>query len=278
MKAIRADKLSKTYWFYEKEAGIVGSLKALFSGRKVYVDAVRQIDLDIGLGEIVGFIGPNGAGKTTTLKMLSGILHPTAGSLEVMGHTPSRREKAFLKNITLVTGQRNRLFWDLPAREYFDFCRVTYEIPSAAYRSNVDSLVGMAGIGDILDVPQRKLSAGERKRCELVAAFLHSPSVIFLDEPTNALDLINARRIREFIRETGRENRHTVILTSHNMADIEQVCERIIVINRGRIAFDGKAVELYNAKGHKKQIRIVFDGPVTKEALGGLGTIRKMNG
>ena len=278
MKAIRANKLSKTYWFYEKEAGIGGSLKALFSGRKVYVDAVREIDLDIGLGEIVGFIGPNGAGKTTTLKMLSGILHPTAGSLEVMGHTPSRREKDFLKNITLVTGQRNRLFWDLPAREYFEFCRVTYEIPSAAYRRNVDDLVGMAGIGDILDVPQRKLSAGERKRCELVAAFLHNPSVIFLDEPTNALDLINARRIREFIRETGRENRHTVILTSHNMADIEQVCERIIVINRGRIAFDGKAVELYNAKGHKKQIRIVFDSPVTKEALGGLGTIRKMNG
>ncbi len=278
MKAIRAEKLSKTYWFYEKEAGIVGSLKALFSGRKVYVDAVREIDLDIGLGEIVGFIGPNGAGKTTTLKMLSGILHPTAGSLEVMGHTPSRREKDFLKNITLVTGQRNRLFWDLPAREYFDFCRVTYEIPSAAYRRNIDSLVGMAGIGDILDVPQRKLSAGERKRCELVAAFLHNPSVIFLDEPTNALDLINARRIREFIRETGRENRHTVILTSHNMADIEQVCERIIVINRGRIAFDGKALELYNANGHKKQIRVVFDSPVTKEALGGLGTIRKMSG
>src|SRR5512136_110576 len=170
MKAIRANNLSKTYWFYEKEAGIGGSLKALFSGRKVYVDAVREIDLDIGLGEIVGIIGPNGAGKTTTLKMLSGILHPTAGSLEVMGHTPSRREKDFLKNITLVTGQRNRLFWDLPAREYFDFCRVTYEIPSAAYRRNVDSLVGMAGIGDILDVPQRKLSAGERKRCELVAA------------------------------------------------------------------------------------------------------------
>jgi ABC-2 type transport system ATP-binding protein len=278
MKAIRAEKLSKTYWFHEKEAGIGGSLKALFSGRKVYVDAVREIDLDIGLGEIVGFIGPNGAGKTTTLKMLAGILHPTAGSLEVMGHTPSRREKNFLKNITLVTGQRNRLFWDLPAREYFDFCRVTYEIPSAAYRRSVDSLVGMAGIGEILDVPQRKLSAGQRKRCELVAAFLHNPSVIFLDEPTNALDLVNARRIREFIRETGRENRHTVILTSHNMADIEQVCERIIVINRGRIAFDGKAVELYNAKGHKKQIRIVFDGPVSTDTLGGLGTIRRING
>jgi ABC-2 type transport system ATP-binding protein len=278
MKAIRAEKLSKTYWFHEKEAGLGGSLKALFSGRKVYVDAVREIDLDIGLGEIVGFIGPNGAGKTTTLKMLAGILHPTAGALEVMGHTPSRREKNFLKNITLVTGQRNRLFWDLPAREYFDFCRVTYEIPSAAYRRSVDSLVGMAGIGEILDVPQRKLSAGQRKRCELVAAFLHNPSVIFLDEPTNALDLVNARRIREFIRETGRENRHTVILTSHNMADIEQVCERIIVINRGRIAFDGKAVELYNARGHKKQIRIVFDGPVSTDTLGGLGTIRRING
>ena len=278
MKAIRAEKLSRTFWFYEKEPGLGGSLKALFSGRKVYVEAVREIDLDIGLGQIVGFIGPNGAGKTTTLKMLSGILHPTSGSLEIMGHTPSRREKDFLKNITLVTGQRNRLFWDLPAREYFDFCRVTYEIPAGAYRKNLDRLVDMAGIGGILETPQRKLSAGERKRCERVAAFLHDPSVIFLDEPTNALDLVNARRIREFIRETGRENRHTVILTSHNMADIEQVCERIIVINRGRIAFDGMAGELQRARGNKKRIRVVFNQPVPTEALAPLGTLRRANG
>ncbi len=278
MKAIKAERLSKTYWFYEKEAGLGGSLKALFSGRKVYVDAVRGIDLDIGLGQVVGFIGPNGAGKTTTLKMLAGILHPTEGSLEVMGHTPSRREKNFLKHVTLVTGQRNRLFWDLPAREYFDFCRVTYEIPPGDYRKNMERLADMAGIGGILDTPQRKLSAGERKRCELVAAFLHNPSVIFLDEPTNALDLLNARRIREFIRETGRENRHTVILTSHNMADIEQVCERIIVINGGRIAFDGTAGEMVNAKGLKKQIRIVFSTAVSPDALSTLGTIRQISG
>lgn len=278
MKAICAKKLSKTYWFQEKEAGLGGSLKALLSGRKVYVDAVREINLDIGLGQVVGFIGPNGAGKTTTLKMLSGILHPTSGSLTVMGHNPCRREKDFLRNITLVTGQRNRLFWDLPAREYFDFCRVTYEIDAGTYRQALSRLVDMAGIGGILETPQRKLSAGERKRCELVAAFLHEPAVIFLDEPTNALDLVNARRIREFIRETGREKRRTVILTSHNMADIEQVCERIIVINRGRIAFDGMAGDLQGARGNRKRIRVVFERAVETELLGKLGTLRHANG
>ncbi len=258
VSAIRAKNLSKTYWFMEKEAGLCGSFRALFKGKKVFVEAVKSVDLDIRVGEVIGFIGPNGAGKTTTLKMLSGILHPTSGEVRVLGFTPHLREKAFLKSLTLVSGQRNRLFWDLPAEEYFEFCRVVYEIPEETYRKNLRRLIELAEIGDVLKTPQRKLSAGQRKRCEIVAALLHDPKVIFLDEPTNALDLVNARKIREFIREKGKTGDHAILLTSHNMADIEQVCARVIIINRGTIAFHGRIEDLYRIKGSRRQIRVVF--------------------
>jgi len=268
MKAITARNLSKTYWFYEKEAGLSGSVKAIFRGKKVFVEAVRGIDLDVEVGEVMGFIGPNGAGKTTTLKMLSGILHPTSGEVKVMGYLPFRREKPFLKKITFVTGQRNRLFWDLPAEEYFDFCKVVYDIPLGVYQKSFRSLVELAEIGDILKVPQRKLSFGQRKLCELVAAFIHDPRVIFLDEPTNAMDLVNARKVREFIREKGKQGKHTIILTSHNMSDIEQVCDRVLIINRGKIVFDGSIRDLSRTDGFNKQIRVIFDGPWTMDQVG----------
>lgn len=277
MKAIVARNLSKKYWFYEKEAGIAGSVRALFKGKKVFVEAVRGIDLDVEIGEIVGFIGPNGAGKTTTLKMFSGILYPTEGHAEVMGFFPFRREKAFLRQITFISGQRNQLFWDLPAEEYFNFCRVIYEIPQYVYQRNLRNLIDLAEIGDILKVPQRKLSFGQRKRCELVGALLHDPGVIFLDEPTNALDLVNARKIREFIKEKGREGKCTIILTSHNMADIEQVCERVVVINTGKIVFDGSIRELGRMDGFKKQIRVVFNGPWVMDQVSKLGRIIEKN-
>ena len=273
MKAIQARDLSKTYWYYEKAAGLSGSIRSLLRGKKVFVEAVREINLEVAVGEIVGFIGPNGAGKTTTLKMYSGILHPTAGHVEVMGFLPFRREKAFLKNISLVSGQRNRLFWDLPAEEYFNFCKVIFEIPSEVYRRNRKGLIEMAEIGDILNVPQRKLSFGQRKRCELVAALLHDPRVLFLDEPTNALDLINARKVREFIREKGKQGRQTIILTSHNISDIEHASERVVIINQGRIVFDGSIRNLSRMNGFKKQIRAVFKGPCIREQIEQLGKI-----
>ena len=278
MKAIQARNLSKRYWLYEKEAGISGSIKALFRGKKVFVEAVRDIDLDAELGEIIGFIGPNGAGKTTTLKMFSGILYPTDGQVQVMGFLPFRREKAFLKQITFISGQRNQLFWDLPAEEYFNFCRVVYEIPQEVYQKNLRDLIDLAEIGDILEVPQRKLSFGQRKRCELVAALLHDPRIIFLDEPTNGLDLINARKIREFIKDKGKEGRYTIILTSHNMADIEQVCERVVIINTGKIVFDGNIRELGRLDGFKRQIRVIFNGPWALDQVGKMGRIIEKNG
>jgi ABC-2 type transport system ATP-binding protein len=235
------------------------------------VEAVRDLNLTIEAGELLGFIGPNGAGKTTTLKMLAGILHPTRGEAVVMGFAPARRQKDFLKQVAFISGQRNRLFWDLPAEEYFEFCRVVYEIPRAIFEESKRRLVDLAEIGDILKVPQRKLSYGQRKRCELAAGLLHHPSVIFLDEPTNAMDLISARKIRQFIRNLGKQGRQTVILTSHNMADIEQVCDRVVVINYGKIVFDGPMRALKHMEGVGHQIRVVFDGPWSMERVSELG-------
>ena len=274
MKAIAARNLSKTYWYHQKEAGLSGSLRALLRAKKVSVEAVRGIDLDVELGEVVGFVGPNGAGKTTTLKMLSGILHPTSGSVEVMGFSPFKREKDFLKSISFVMGQRSRLFWDLPAEEYFNFCKVVYEIPDGVFQQNRRDLIELAEIGDILKVPQRKLSFGQRKRCELAAALLHDPKIIFLDEPTNALDLTNARKIREFIKERGRQGKFTIILTSHIMSDIEEVCERIVIINQGRLVFDGGVRDLTRMNGLKKQVRVVFSGPWQREQIEKLGDVK----
>ena len=277
MKTIQVKNLSKTYWYYKKEAGLAGSIRALLKGKKEYVQAVRNVSFDLDVGEVVGFVGPNGAGKTTTLKMLSGILHPTEGKVAVMDFTPVRRDKDFLKRVSFISGQRNRLFWDLAAEEYFEFCRVVYEIPEAVFKDAKKRLVELAEIGGILNVPQRKLSFGQRKRCELVAGLLHDPRVIFLDEPTNAMDLINARKIREFIKKLGEGGKQTIILTSHNMSDIEQVCGRVIVINRGKIVFDGATRELQRMDGLKKQIRIVFNGPWSVDRIQKLGVIRQMN-
>ncbi|MGC8811904.1 MAG: ABC transporter ATP-binding protein, partial [bacterium] len=234
--------------------------------------------LEADLGEIIGFIGPNGAGKTTTLKMLSGILYPTSGEIKVMDFVPYKREKKFLKQITFLSGQRSHLFWDLPAAEYFNFCRVVYDLPENFFRENLKRLGRLAEIEDILHIPQRKLSFGQRKRCELVAALLHDPRVIFLDEPTNALDLINARKIREFIKEKAREGEHTVILTSHNIADIEQVCERVVIINMGKIVYDGKIEDLSRLNGFKRKIRIFFRNNQDIENVRRLGDVIRLEG
>jgi ABC-2 type transport system ATP-binding protein len=278
MKAISARNLSKTYWYHQKETGLSGSIRALLRAKKVSVEAVRDIDLNVEVGEVVGFVGPNGAGKTTTLKMLSGILHPTSGSVEIMGFSPFKREKDFLKSISFVMGQRSRLFWDLPAEEYFNFCKVVYEIPDVVFERNRRRLVELAEIGDILKVPQRKLSFGQRKRCELAAALLHDPAVIFLDEPTNALDIVNARKIREFIKEKGKEGKHTIMLTSHILSDIEQTCERIVIINRGRIAYDGSIRNLTRTDGLKKQVRVVLSGAWSRDEVDKLGAIKEVHG
>lgn len=275
MKAIWAKGLSKKYYFSEKETGFLNSLKNLFHRKEVAIDAVKEINLDIDLGEIIGFIGPNGAGKTTTLKMLSGILYPSAGEIKVLGFLPFKRDRNFLSQITFLSGQRSYLFWDLPANDYFNFCRLVYNIPEDKFKKNLKELIQLAEIEDILNIPQRKLSFGQRKRCELVAALLHEPKVIFLDEPTNALDIINARKMREFIKRKGEERNCTIILTSHNMADIEQICPRVIIINKGKIIYDGEIQNLSHWNGFNKKVKITFNGPWDKDVITKFGRVLK---
>jgi ABC-2 type transport system ATP-binding protein len=237
--AIHIRNLRKTYVVNQQEAGAMAAVQSLVNRRKVEVPAVDGISFDLAPGEIVGFLGPNGAGKTTTLKMLSGLLYPTAGEVTVLGYVPSKREAAFLRQITLVMGQRNQLVWDIPALHSFELNRVIYRIPAEDYRRMVDELTELLELGPLLHKPVRNLSLGERMKCEIAAALLHRPSVVFLDEPTIGLDVTMQRRIRAFITEYNRRFGATVLLTSHYMADVEALCRRVVIIHRGRLLFDG---------------------------------------
>jgi ABC-2 type transport system ATP-binding protein len=231
--------LSKIYVVSQREAGVMAALQGLVRRRTEKIPAVDGISFDLAPGEIVGFLGPNGAGKTTTLKMLSGLLYPTAGEVTVLGHIPWKREKAFLRKITLVMGQRNQLIWDIPALDSFELNRAIYRIPAGDYRGMVEELTELLELGPLLSKPVRNLSLGERMKCEIAAALLHRPTVVFLDEPTIGLDVTMQRRIRAFIVEYNRRFGATVLLTSHYMADVEALCRRVIVIHHGRLLFDG---------------------------------------
>ncbi len=202
------------------------------------------ISFDLAAGEIVGFLGPNGAGKTTTLKMLSGLLHPTSGELAVLGRVPWKREREYLRRITLVMGQRNQLVWDIPAADSFELNRAIYRIPAADYRSTLDELVELLELAPLMSKPVRNLSLGERMKCEIAAALLHRPQVVFLDEPTIGLDVTMQRRIRSFIADYNRRFEATVLLTSHYMNDVEALCRRVIVIHHGRLLYDGELAGL----------------------------------
>jgi ABC-2 type transport system ATP-binding protein len=242
--AIRLRDLGKTYIVSEREPGIRAALTSLVRRRKSEVRAVDGITFDLAPGEIVGFLGPNGAGKTTTLKMLSGLLHPTSGELSVLSYVPWRRDKAFLRQITLVMGQRNQLVWDIPAADSFELNRAIYRIPAADYKRTLDELVALLELQPLLRKPVRNLSLGERMKCEIAAALLHRPQVVFLDEPTIGLDVTMQRRIRAFIAEYNRRTGATVLLTSHYMADVEALCRRVIVIHHGKLLFDGELADL----------------------------------
>jgi ABC-2 type transport system ATP-binding protein len=237
--AIEARDLRKTYLVSEREAGVRAALQSLVHRRTEIVAAVDGISFALAPGEIVGFLGPNGAGKTTTLKMLSGLLHPTSGDVQVAGHTPSKRDRAFLRQITLVMGQRNQLLWDIPTIDSFELNRAIYHIPLSDYRATLAELTDLLELGPLLRKPVRNLSLGERMKCEVAVALLHRPTIVFLDEPTLGLDVVMQRRIRAFIGEYNRRYGATVILTSHYMADVEALCRRVLVIHRGRLLYDG---------------------------------------
>jgi ABC-2 type transport system ATP-binding protein len=242
--AVHIRDLRKVYVVSHQEAGAKAAVRSLVRRNRLEIAAVDNISFDLAPGEMVGFLGPNGAGKTTTLKMLSGLLHPTSGEATVLGYVPWKREKSFLRRITLVMGQRNQLVWDIPALNTFELNRAIYRIPLEDYRRMVAELTELLELEPLLHKPVRNLSLGERMKCEIAAALLHRPSVVFLDEPTIGLDVTMQRRIRSFIDEYNRRFKATVLLTSHYMADVEALCKRVVVIHHGRLLFDGELAKL----------------------------------
>jgi ABC-2 type transport system ATP-binding protein len=257
--AVRVEGLEKVFQVPEREAGLRAATKSLVRRKTREVRAVDGISFEVAPGEIVGFLGPNGAGKTTTLKMLSGLLYVSGGEARVLGHVPSKRERDFLRRISLVMGNRNQLQWDLPALDSFELNRSIYQIPRADFLALRDELIELLEIGDLVRKPVRQLSLGERMKVEIVGSLLHRPQVLFLDEPTIGLDVTMQKRIREFVALYRQRHEATVMLTSHYMADVEALCERVIVIHHGKILFDGDLAALSDTVAAWKTIAVVLE-------------------
>jgi ABC-2 type transport system ATP-binding protein len=267
--AVHVADLRKIFSVPVREAGLVAAAKSLVRRQSREVKAVDGVAFDIEPGEVVGFLGPNGAGKTTTLKMLSGLLYPTSGEALVLGHTPSKRERPFLRQITMVMGNRNQLQWDLPALDSFELIRAIYRLPEDDFRKTRDEFIELLDLGALVNKPVRNLSLGERMKMEFVAALLHKPIVLFLDEPTLGLDVTMQKRIRSFVAEYNRRYGATVLLTSHYMADVQALCKRVIVIHHGRLLFDGNLTDLSVRFNATKTIGVMLrDGNVDLSAYG----------
>lgn len=273
MLAIETHGLGKTYISVKKAPGMIGAIKGLFSSEKLKVEAVKDINLSINKGEMIGFLGPNGAGKTTTLKMLTGILYPTAGTASVLGYSPTDRNPEMLKQISLVMGNKMQLWWDLPAWDSFVVLRELYEVPEGIFKQRVDFLMETLQIADKVHTQVRKLSLGERMKCELVAALIHRPQVVFLDEPTIGLDVVSQKRIRDFLKELHRQDNCTVILTSHYMQDVQELCDRVVVIDHGSMIFDGTLDMLSKDFSNSRRLRLTFSDPVEKFDIERYGTV-----
>ena len=259
--AIQVQELSKTYQVPEREGGFRAAVRGFFQRKVRDVHAVQQVSFSIQPGEIVGFLGPNGAGKTTTLKMLSGLLHPSAGSARVLGFTPWERKRDYLQSMTLVMGQRNRLSWDIPAADSFLLNQAIYRLSDADFKRTLDELDELLDLGSILKKPVRNLSLGERMKCELAAGLLHRPQVLFFDEPTIGLDITAQARIRTFLQEYNRRTGATVLLTSHYMADVTALCERVIIIHHGRLKYDGLLTDLSRRIAPFKLVGVALGDP-----------------
>lgn len=257
MSLIEVNGLSRVFRTYKKRPGFWGGVAGLFNRQHEEIWAARDISFTIEEGEFVGFLGPNGAGKTTTLKMLAGLIYPTSGSARIAGFNPGKRDNAYRRIFSLVLGQKNQLWWDLPANESFALLRHIYDIPAASYRETLDELVSLLGVADKLGVMVRELSLGERMKMELIAALLHKPRVLFLDEPTIGLDIISQKAVRTFLREYNRKHRVTILLTSHYMADIEALCERVIIIHKGRKVYDGNLANLEGERNSRMR-QVIF--------------------
>jgi len=270
---IEIQGLTKHYRVHRRPPGVAAALKSLFHRKYDTVRAVDGISFAVDAGERVGFLGPNGAGKTTTLKMLSGLLHPTAGQVRVGGHVPQRREREFLCKVTLVMGQKQQLLWDLPPAETFAMNRAIYDIPRARYQETLAELTSLLGLGELVDKPTRQLSLGERMKCELAAALLHRPSVLFLDEPTIGLDVSMQATVRAFVRAYNERFGATVLLTSHYMEDVAALCPRVVVIDKGRLIYDGDLRTLSLRVRPDKRVVVRLEQPVSAAELSRFGTV-----
>lgn len=270
---ISVSRLEKYYQIHKKEPGLLGSLKSLISRRYESVRAVDDISFTIREGELVGFIGPNGAGKTTTLKCLSGLLYPTSGKVSVLGFTPYERKVEYLKRISLVMGQKNQLWWDLPAQETFLLNKEIYEISDEQYKKTLGELVELLEVENLLKVQVRKLSLGERMKMELIAALIHAPQVLFLDEPTIGLDVVMQKKMRDFIKEYNERHKSTILLTSHYMEDVRQLAKRVIIIDHGKLLYDGKLDSLVMKFAKHKVLSVVLETYVPPDKLKEVGEL-----
>ena len=270
---IHVRELAKHYRVHERAPGMRSALRSLFRRTYKTVRAVDGVSFSIAAGERVGFLGPNGAGKTTTLKVLSGLLHPTSGSVEVDGHVPQRREREFLEKITLVMGQKQQLIWDLPPAETFELNRAIYGVPRARFAETMAELTELLELGDLVRKPTRELSLGERMKCELAAALVHRPRVLFHDEPTIGLDVSMQVIIRDFIKRYNERWNATLILTSHYMDDVAALCPRVIVIDKGKLSFDGALEDLVQRIRPEKRLVLRFERPVSNSDIAALGTV-----
>ena len=277
MPIIEVDRLSKTYVTHKREQGTLGAIRSLITRQKVEVHAVQGVSFTIEEGELVGFLGPNGAGKTTTLKMLSGILYPTSGKATVMGYVPWERKPAFQRQMSIVMGQKMQLWWDLPAYESFILLKELYEVDDRTFERRLNELAEMLDIKRLLHTQVRRMSLGERMKCELLAALLHAPKVVFLDEPTIGLDVVSQKRIREFLKEYNRQAKTTILLTSHYMQDIQALCERVIIIDHGRIIFDNTLQMLVEQYSDSKLLKLTFDRAVAREQLERFGLVCELD-
>lgn len=253
----------------------MGSIRSLFARKYKNVEAVKDVSFEIEQGELVGFIGPNGAGKTTTLKCLSGLLYPTSGDVKVLGYTPWDRKPEFQKQFSLVMGQKNQLWWDLPAMETFILNKEIYEVPEAQFKKTLSKLVDLLDVSEVLNVQVRKLSLGQRMKCELIAALLHNPKVLFLDEPTIGLDVVMQKIMRDFIKSYNKEFNSTIILTSHYMDDVKELCKRVIIIDHGQVMFDGELQRVIDKYAENKLLTVTFSEKVSKEDLKKIGEVKE---
>ncbi|MGB3496053.1 MAG: ATP-binding cassette domain-containing protein [Elainellaceae cyanobacterium] len=278
MAIIDVKNLGKVYPVATKEPGIKGTLNHLVNRSYRMIEAVRQVSFSIEPGEIVGFLGPNGAGKTTTLKMLTGLIHPSSGNVDVAGHVPFQRNPRFLKTITLVMGQKQQLIWDLPTLDSLKINAAIYGISDADFHERVGELSEMLSIEQKLTQPVRKLSLGERMKAELMAALLHRPTVLFLDEPTLGLDVNAQVSVRDFLKEYNRRYQATVLLTSHYMADITALCERVMLIYQGALIYDGGLDDLLNRFAPYRAVKVELADTVSPEALAVYGELESVDG